>query len=82
MSAELAKTEGVDVGKLGQIAARYYRDFPSLEHPRFAEMRAALLEYRTAIAMASDAELAEKYGRGSMNLRSVCLGMSSSQRWS
>ncbi len=61
MSAELAKTEGVDLGKLGQIAARYYRDFPSLEHPRFAEMRAALLEYRTAIAMAGDGELREKY---------------------
>ncbi len=61
MSAELAKSAEIDGNQLGQIAARYYRDFPSLEHPRFAAMRAALLEYRTALAMAGDRELAEKY---------------------
>ncbi len=57
LKTELAKNnDNIDLGELGQIAARYYRNYPSLENRRFAEMRAALLEYRTALALSSDSQ--------------------------
>ncbi len=61
MTAELAKPEGPNLGRLGQILALYYRSYESLEHPDFAEMRRALLDYRSGLAMANDQQLAERY---------------------
>ncbi len=61
MQAELDKPAGPDLAKLGQIASTYYRNYRSLEHPRFAAVRAALLDYRTAEVLAADAQLEEKY---------------------
>ncbi len=50
-----------DVNQLGRIATRYYRNFTSLEHPHFAAMRAALLDFRTTVALANEGDLADKY---------------------
>lgn len=61
MLAELAKDEGPDPAQLAGILRLYYRNYTSLEHPAFAEMRAALLEYRTALVMAHDSRLEERY---------------------
>ena len=61
MRAELGSPGSETPVRLGQWIPLYYRDHASLEHPRFAEMCAALLDYRAALGMAADTRLDERY---------------------
>lgn len=61
MCSELEEDDGPNVRRLDRILSRYYRNYPSLEHPAFIRLRTALLEYRDAVAMAGDPQLAERY---------------------
>ncbi len=63
MNAELEKPDGPNMKRLGQILGVYYRNFTSLEHPSFMELRASLSDYRIVYTIANDRQMAERYAK-------------------
>ncbi len=61
MTAELASPDGPDMKRLGKILGAYYRNYESLEHPHFMEMRDALADYRIAYTIANDPKMEQRY---------------------
>ncbi|MCU0959935.1 MAG: hypothetical protein MUF48_07495 [Pirellulaceae bacterium] len=61
LTAELAKPEGPDTRQLGQIAARLFQNYGSLERPVFTQVRDDLVAYLAALSAAGDPQLAETY---------------------
>ncbi|MHB0957309.1 MAG: hypothetical protein ACYC0X_24800 [Pirellulaceae bacterium] len=61
MMAELDKSEGPDLRKLGSIATLYYQNHDSVELPVFTDVRDKLTAYLTAHAAAGQANLQGDY---------------------